>query len=171
MSWAKNPLEFSKTSVFSESLWGGGTVPFPGLHEGLFVSLVWTILWNVHGNIIQLPPSMLEKNQNNKHKWPHSEDTMSRGQWVWKRLRSHGFPVVFCNRVYRVKMKVVDVVETYLSLLMEFLFPLNCGSVSRLSHGTQHRYTLTSRNDFPPPKLLKRHSQTQQTFPLSEKLE
>lgn len=168
MSWAKNPLEFSKTSVFSESVWGCGAALFPGLYEGLFVTLVWTILGSAYGSVIQVPPSESEG----------GGDAQIASQRGWDEMRSTVLKTLaitwvscgVCNRVYGVKMKIVDAVKIYISLLMQFSFPLNCSTISRQSHGTQHRYTIASLNDFLPHELLKRCSQTQQTFLLSGKL-
>lgn len=43
-----------------------------------------------------------------------------------------------------MKIKVGNVVKSFLSFLMDFLFRFNCSSVSRLSHDTQHRNTLST---------------------------
>lgn len=46
-----------------------------------------------------------------------------------------------CKSWLRLTITVGDAVQSFLSLLMDFLFPFSCSSLLRLSHDTQHRYT------------------------------
>lgn len=58
----------------------------------------------------------------------------------------------------QVKIKVGNVVKSFLSLLMDFLFSFNSSSISRLSHDTHWAHHI------PPLELLKWCFQTQELY-------